>query len=266
MQKLLNSILRNRTLLLFILLLALSLRYISRNQSYQRSNFLAFNDAALAPFFEVRHQFFSYFKRNQHNQQLLEDNQYLLEKLINEQSKALLLDSIPFEVIPAQVIRNSIQLNYNHLTLNAGKKSGIHNEMGVISAKGVVGVVHSTNEETSSVISLLNKSLSINAKLKKSNHFGSLHWNGDSPKDMILSDVPLAATLEVGDTIVTGGMSAIFPKHIDLGVIKEIIVPLNDNYYQLHISLFQDMTNLDYVYGIVIPKAEAIKEMIIENE
>jgi rod shape-determining protein MreC len=138
--------------------------------------------------------------------------------------------------------------------------------MGVISAKGVVGVVHSTNEETSSVISLLNKSLSINAKLKKSNHFGSLHWNGDSPKDMILSDVPLAATLEVGDTIVTGGMSAIFPKNIDLGVIKEIIVPLNDNYYQLHISLFQDMTNLDYVYGIVIPKAEVIKEMIIENE
>ncbi|MDG1930292.1 MAG: rod shape-determining protein MreC [Flavobacteriaceae bacterium] len=266
MQKLLNSILRNRTLLLFILLLALSLRYISRNQNYQRSNFLALNNAALAPFFEVRHQFFSYFKRNQHNQQLLEDNQYLLEKLINEQSKALVLDSIPFEVIPAQVIRNSIQLNYNHLTLNAGKKSGIHKEMGVISAKGVVGVVHSTNEETSSVISLLNKSLSINAKLKKSNHFGSLHWNGDSPKDMILSDVPLAATLEVGDTIVTGGMSAIFPKNIDLGVIKEIIVPLNDNYYQLHISLFQDMTNLDYVYGIVIPKAEVIKEMIIENE
>jgi rod shape-determining protein MreC len=61
-------------------------------------------------------------------------------------------------------------------------------------------------------------------------------------------------------------MSAIFPKNIDLGVIKEIIVPLNDNYYQLHISLFQDMTNLDYVYGIVIPKAEVIKEMIIENE
>ena len=266
MQKLLNSILRNRTLLLFILLLALSLRFIARNQNYQRSNFLAINNATLAPFFEVRHQFFSYFKRGQHNQQLLEDNQYLLEKLINEQSKALLLDSIPFEVIPAQVIRNSIQLNYNHITLNAGSKSGIHKEMGIISAKGVVGIVHSTNDETSSVISLLNKSLRINAKLKKSNHFGSLYWKGNAPKDMILSDVPLAAPVEVGDTIVTGGMSAVFPKHIDLGVINEIIVPTNDNYYQLQISLFQDMTNLDYVYGVVIPKAETIKEMIIDNE
>ena len=76
--------------------------------------------------------------------------------------------------------------------------------MGIISAKGVVGIVHSINEETSSVISLLNKALSINAKLKKSNHFGSLHWIGDSPKDMILSDVPLAANVQVGDTIVTG--------------------------------------------------------------
>ena len=92
MQKLLNSILRNRTLLLFILLLALSLRYIARNQNYQRSNFLALNNATLAPFFEIRHQFFSYLSRDQHNQQLLEDNQYLLEKLINKQSKSLLLD------------------------------------------------------------------------------------------------------------------------------------------------------------------------------
>jgi rod shape-determining protein MreC len=61
-------------------------------------------------------------------------------------------------------------------------------------------------------------------------------------------------------------MSAIFPKHVDLGVIRDVIVLTNDNYYQLHISLFQDMTNLDYVYGVVVPKAETIKEMIIDNE
>jgi rod shape-determining protein MreC len=266
MQKLLNSMLRNRTLLLFILLLALCLRYMAHNHYYQRTNFQALNNSTLAPFFEVRQQFFSYFKLNQHNQQLIKDNQYLLEKLINKQSKLLILDSIPFEVIPAQVIRNSIQLNYNHITLNAGKKRGIHEEMGVISAKGVIGIVNRINEETSSVISLLNKSLSINVKLKNSNHFGSLHWNGGSPKDMMLSDVPIDASVQVGDTIVTGGMSAIFPKHIELGVISDVIVPTDDNYYQLHISLFQDMTNLDYVYGVVIPKAETIKKMIIGNE
>ena len=83
MQKLLNGILRNRTLLLFILLLALSLRYMARNHYYQRTNFQALNNATIAPFFEARHRFFSYFKLNQNNQQLIEDNQYLLTKLIN---------------------------------------------------------------------------------------------------------------------------------------------------------------------------------------
>ena len=83
---------------------------------------------------------------------------------------------------------------------------------------------------------------------------------------MMLSDVPLAANVQVGDTIVTGGMSAVFPKHIELGVISDVIVPKNDNYYQIHISLFQDMTNLDYVYGVVIPRAETIKKMIFDNE
>ncbi len=266
MQKLLNSILRNRTLLLFILLLALSLRFVARNQNYQRNNFLALNNVVFAPFFEIRHQFFSHFKRKTHNQQLLEDNQYLLEKLINQQSKTLLLDSIPFEVIPAQVIRNSIQLNYNHITLNAGENQGIKPEMGVITSKGIVGVVHNTNKKTSSVISLLNMSLRVNAKLKKSNHFGSLFWNGDSPDNMMLSDVPVAADVAVGDTIVSGGMSAIFPKNIELGVVREITVAKNDNYYTLSVSLFQDITNLDYVYAVVMPNAETIKEMIQDNE
>ncbi|MGB1080706.1 MAG: hypothetical protein ACPGYI_05065, partial [Flavobacteriaceae bacterium] len=63
MQKLLNSILRNGTLLLFILLFGLSLRFIAKNHNYQRSSLLAFNNAISAPFLEARYTFFSFFKR-----------------------------------------------------------------------------------------------------------------------------------------------------------------------------------------------------------
>ena len=138
--------------------------------------------------------------------------------------------------------------------------------MGIITPKGIVGVVQSTNKSTSSVISLLNKSLSINAKLKKSNHFGSLFWSGNTAENMILSDIPLAVKVAIGDTIVTGGMSAIFPQGIELGVIEDVIVSENDNYYKLHISLFQDMTNLNHVYAVVFPNVIEIQEMINYNE
>ena len=266
MQKLLNSILRNGTLLLFILLFGISFWLTTINQNYQRSAFLAFNNAVSAPLLEFRYRFFSYLKRQSHNEQLIAENQYLLSQIITKNNQAFLLDSIPFEVIPAQIIRNSIMLNHNYLTLNLGENNGIKKEMGVITANGVVGVINNTNAQTSGVISLLNKSLRVNAKLKKSNHFGSLSWDGDRPNSVILEDVPLAAKVVVGDTVVTGGMSAIFPAEIPIGVVSEAKVPINDNYYTLRVSLFQDMTNLNQVYVVNFPSADIIKGMKNENE
>ena len=266
MQKLLNSILRNRTLLLFLLLFCLSLQFIVKNHDYQQSSFIAFNNDLSSSFFKVRHKFTSYIKRQKHNEQLVAENQFLLSQLITKNNQIFLLDSIPFDVIPAQVIRNSIQLKHDYITLNKGEKDGVKKEMGVITATGVVGIVNIRNAQTSGVISLLNKSLRVNAKIKKSNHFGSLYWNGESPNTMVLSDVPLAAKVAIGDTIVTGGMSAIFPAEIPLGVISATEVPINDNYYNLRVSLFQDMTNISQVYLVHFPSAGIIKEMINDNE
>ena len=266
MQKLLNSILRNRTLLLFILLFGLSLRFIAKNHDYQRSSFTAFNNAVTSPFFKARHNIISFLKHQKNNEQLVAENQFLLSQLITKNNQKFLLDSVPFDVIPAQVIHNSIQLKHNRLTLNKGGKNGVKKEMGVITATGVVGVVNNINTQTSGVISLLNKSLRVNAKLKKSNHFGSLYWDGKAPNTMVLSDVPLAAKVTIGDTVVTGGMSAIFPAEIPLGVISATEVPVNDNYYDLRVSLFQDMTNLSQVYLVHFPSADLIKEMINDDE
>lgn len=265
MQKLLNSILRNGTLLLFVFLFALAFLSISESQSYHRNKLIAFNHAVSAPFLNFRHQLNSYLNLTSKNQYLLQENQYLLTRLITQENKAFLLDSLPFEVIPAQVIHNSIQLNHNYITLNAGEEKGIREEMGIITAKGVVGIVYKSKAKTSGVISLLNKSFQVNAKLKKSHHFGSLSWDGVATNNMLLSDIPLAAKVAVGDTIVTGGMSAVFPAGIELGVVEKVIVPLNDNYYTLHISLFEDLTSLTHVYAVVFPKAEEIKTMINDS-
>lgn len=260
MQKLLNSILRNGTLLLFILLFGLSFRLISINYNYQRSSYHKFNHYVSSKFLNARHAFFSFLKTQSHNDQLIAENKFLLSQLITKNNKALILDSIPFEVIPAIVIRNSILLNHNYLTLNLGENSGVKKEMGVITANGVVGIVTNTNAQTSGVISLLNKSLKINAKLKKSNHFGSMFWDGYDPNSFLVSDVPLTAKVQVGDTVVTGGMSAIFPAEIPLGIVSEAKVQLNDNYFTLRVSPFQDMTNLHQVYVVNFPSAHIIKE------
>lgn len=53
-----------------------------------------------------------------------------------------------------------------------------------------------------------------------------------------------------GDTIVTGGMSTIFPEGIGIGTISSFQLDASQNYYNINIKLFNDMTNIGHVYII----------------
>jgi rod shape-determining protein MreC len=60
------------------------------------------------------------------------------------------------------------------------KKHGIKTDMGVVNSQGIIGIVDNTSEKYATVMSILNKKSQINAKIKKTNHFGSLIWDGKS--------------------------------------------------------------------------------------
>jgi rod shape-determining protein MreC len=134
--------------------------------------------------------------------------------------------------------------------LNSGSNEGIKSDMGVINSLGIVGIIDRTSPNYSTVVSILNTKSQINAKIKKSNHFGSLIWKGKSTGFVQLIDVPRLASVRKGDTIVTGGQSVIFPENINIGTIYKIYKDDETNYYTLDIKLFNDMTNLGHVYII----------------
>ena len=151
--------------------------------------------------------------------------------------------------------------SYNYITIRGGKNSGVKNEMGLVTAQGIVGVVQFVQTRYTQAISILNKDLKINAKLKNSNHFGSLTWPGDDPTRMKLFDIPKTATIKVGDTIQTGGMSTIFPPNLLIGSISNFVDDPSKSFYDIEISLFQDMTNLGTVFAINHPLVEEVKSV-----
>jgi rod shape-determining protein MreC len=114
----------------------------------------------------------------------------------------------------------------------------------------------------------LNIKSQINAKIKKSNHFGSLVWNGKSTGFVQLIDIPRLAAIRKGDTIVTGGQSVIFPENLNIGTVDKIYIDNQTNYYTLDIKLFNDMTNLGHVYIIKSKDREEIinLEKAAQNE
>ena len=94
----------------------------------------------------------------------------------------------------------------------------------------------------------MNTNFLLNAKFKKSNYFGVLSWNGININKVQLKDIPKQANVSIGDTIVTGGNSLIFPKGILIGYVDSFKLDNSENYLELEINLATDMTNIENLY------------------
>jgi len=166
--------------------------------------------------------------------------------------------------VTAKVINNSYSKSKNILTINKGSQKDIAIDMGVISSNGLVGIIKNTSNNYATVQSILNTNSQINAKLIKSNHFGTLVWNTNNPNIVQLIDIPRLAPIAIGDTIITGGKSTIFPEGILVGSINDFLLNKDDNSYTLNVKLFNDMTSLKNVY--IIKNIDADEITILEKE
>ena len=259
MQQLVNAIIRFRNGLVYLLLISVSVFLLQQSSAYHRSVVANVGVFFGAQFSDIVNSIRTYVNLRETNERLLQENQILLDQILYEEK--LPSDTLYYSSIPLQVIRNSFINSYNYITLKGGKNSGVKNEMGLVTAQGIVGVVQFVQNRYAQAISILNKDLQINAKLKNSNHFGSLIWTGDDPTKMNLLDVPKTATIKMGDTIQTGGMSTIFPPNLPIGSISNFVDNPAVSFYDIEVSLFQDMTNLGTVFAIHHPLAEEVQSV-----
>lgn len=253
MQRIINFILSNRNTFLYVFLLLISLVLTARSHSYHQSK--AFNSSKwlTGNIYETSDNVTSYFTLKQENFSLVEENRRLRTQIFNLKVKHISeLDSskINFEIINAKVTKNSFSSPRNYLTLNKGKKQGVTQDMGVITAKGILGIVENTSNNYATVQSILNTKSNINAKIKNTNYFGSLVWDTNNYKTVQLVDIPRLVPVKIGDTIVTGAMSSIFPENIPIGFIKEFNLNDAKSSYNINVELFNDMANVKNSYII----------------
>jgi len=272
MQQIVNFILRNKTFLLFVLLLFVSVMLTIQSHSYHRSGFINSANFLSGGIYNASNSMSEYFDLKNQNKLLQEDNKRLKSILYNTKQTpdTNYIDSTnynkKYKFTAAQVIRNSYATTNNILLLNKGDNDSIKQDFGVVSSKGIIGIVEKTNRNYATVLSILNTTSSISAKLKKTPHFGSLKWNGNSPNTIQLSEIPKIATVAKGDTIITSGRSAIFPKGIPVGTISNFKLDNAENYYEIDIVLFNDMTSIEHVYIIENKDAKIIENILKDND
>ncbi len=242
--------------LLFLIFETLSFNLVINYNQLQKQSFISTSNRLAASILEISGSFKNYFTLKKANEELSRENAFLRSQLQlvpnQEQAKSLTssVDSLwsdRFYFRQAKVINNSVNKQNNYLTINRGSIHGIKPETGVVSARGLVGVAHNVSAHYSTVISLLNTHLKVSARLRDSNFFGSLGWDGKSYRNAILSEIPAHAPIQVGDAVVTSGYSAIFPEGILVGTVEEFHLGEGEGFYRILVKLSVDFKNLSYV-------------------
>ncbi len=267
MQSIINSIVKNRNLIIYLFLSFITFNYLYNNSSVHYSGFGkagTFISGSTSSIFSFIN---SYFNLRHENNKLIEENLELKKiesKFIDFSGAKEIAESNIDNTISAKVILNSVNKSRNIIVINKGELNGINKDMGVISSRGIVGIIKDITNNYSSIVSLLNTDLKINAIVKKSSTIGSISWNGLDPRIVQLNDIPLSSSIKVGDTIVTGGMSFYFPRGIPIGKIEDYDNSSLEGYYSIDVSIFNDFSSLSNLYVLERTDNDEIKSLLNE--
>jgi len=259
---------RNGFSLFFLLLLSVSLWLTANYQLYNRSEFVNSSNGFFGYFYINVSEINNYFKLKKENKELFQENVKLKEFIVSqiEKEDSIYVASSVYQdreisVIGAKIIKNSFIKQKNILTIKGGSKQGIEENMGVINDNGIVGIIEHVSNNYATVLSILNTNFRTVARVKKNDHFGTLIWNGKNTNFVQLIDIPRIASVEKGDTIVTGFSSMAFPENIPIGKVEKIYFDTETNSFTLDIRLFNNMTTLNYVYVIKNNHRKELEEL-----
>ncbi|MBN8577815.1 MAG: rod shape-determining protein MreC [Cytophagales bacterium] len=252
MERLLNFIYEYRAFLTFLLLEILCAWLIIENNQYQSSKYFNSSNQVAARLLGFSQGVREYVALRSINEDLANENAHLR----NELQRALIeltegtTDSLrvnQFEFVSAKVLANATQHYKNFITINKGMADGLAPGMAVVGDGGAVGKVKSVSNHFAVVISLLNVDEQVSGSIKRSNHFGTVRWDGVNMRYSTLQFIPRHAHPIVGDTIITSGYNAVFPQGIPIGYIREATLKPEAPFWDIRIELAQDFGRLAFV-------------------
>lgn len=261
MQQIFRFIEKYRYFLLFAFLEFIALFFTIQSHSYHRSKFVNSANNFTGGLYKQVHAIDEFFRLKDENDRLAKENARLKNSIAQSN---FVNDSAyykrGYQYIPAKVYNNNYTKRNNYLTISKGSLDSIGPEMAVVNSRGIIGITKSVSKNFATVISVLNESAIINAKIKKNNFYGSLSWNGKDYKTVQLNDLPRETQISIGDTITTGGRSTIFPEGILIGTVANIEIS-NKVIQQVDVTLFNNMSSLNNIQVIKNKFKKEIEEL-----
>ena len=213
----------------------------------------------------------NHFSLEKQNAALYEENFRLNEQLrayrlaeeAEKETGAVVTPSLRFKYIPATVTKISRNSSHNYIILNKGSEDGVKPYSGIITSKGVVGIISAVDKHYSYGLTLMNTNVSVSSRVGETGTVGPLIWDGRHSNKALLKDLPLHYDMAIGDTVRTSGFSSIFPPDIPIGVTGQTTVA-DGSTNVTEVTLFEDFSTLRYVTVVENPERAEISDL--ENE
>lgn len=167
-----------------------------------------------------------------------------------------------FQYVSAKVVQSTVNRKRNIILINKGSTSGLQADMGVISPKGVVGIIVSVSNNYSLVLPAIHLDSHIAAKLKGNNQKGTVNWDGKSYMEAEMTGIPGHVLINEGDSIITSGNSSVFPEGLLIGQVLSTEINTVDNFYNIKLNLAEDFNSIEHVYVIRNLMKEEIDELL----
>ncbi len=264
MRNLIRFFSKNSFVFLFLFLQFIAFVLLVNNNSYQNSKFFNSSNFLIGNLYATVNNVNDYFHLKEVNAELAEQNAKLQTQTIGSFTK---------------IFGNTVEVNdtsylqkYQYtsarviITLDKGGLNGIKAGMGVVSAKGVIGIVKNVSENFCSVMSVLHVKNKVSAKFKNSNYFGPLEWEPGNYREAQLKDIPNHVKISIGDTIVTSGYSSVYPEGILIGTVKEFDLPEGNNFYNITVEFTVDYKQLSHVFIVKYKQKEEQQKLEALNE
>lgn len=264
---------------LWLLLQGIALAMLLSDGAYHTSLRLYGTNAILGRVRETMTELNSYLGLRAQNQRLLHQNarleaEYLaLLRIVRDAQAQGQLPEITLSegvqlpqgsVLTARVVNLRQMQGQAYYIIDKGEQDGLKADMPVMSASGVMGAVMATSQNYSVVIPIINAKLRLSCSLRGKGDHGTLIALG-AEAGVVLGGLPNHSKVAVGDTVLTSGLSYIYPEGLYVGVVEQEqrdgVSGADAAFATYRVRLGTDFNSLSYVYVLLTPPLEEAREL-----
>ena len=153
------------------------------------------------------------------------------------------------EMVPAKVINMGLTSNLLSMTVDVGLNIGVKKNSPVITPSGIIGKISAVNDNSSVVQLVCDPDFRVGVRFLPSGATGILRWRINNICDV--REVYKNSTINVGDRVVTSGLSDIFPKGLPVGIVSSVANDRSQFQKIVSVRIEENLSSVMHVFILI---------------